>query len=729
MRRCVRYVRVSKSLLTITDNILVTIAMSALWQREPGYLVTGSSVPPSLQLRQIPHVFLGEISPSVHGGDLVAAQALGRLYTNLMTNWMYSAAIQLSLNGSEPTWSHDGWSFVPVDLDSIPHDSNAETGATAGSAEAAETNVTLKTPAIRGRLECSPIPSLDNQTLWLTKHNVGNTSAWNASSIPNGITEGYELGCDGQVDYEDAFRQLVLFPNTTLPGPCKNTKYTTFFANQRHIACCVNNATADVVGPASVGYWSPNFDDDYRFPQISTEWPFNLTVKWIHGTPFDSAYQYTNYNASQSYPYPNLLWTQVPEIAALNCMPVMETANASVSLSHPSGRVHAYKILDTPQPDAYGWLDVLVDRNFSSANVDNQGLQPQNMTMSHNVLFMLALLGAADLTKLAGPDIVEHELGPETLTDRTFNFRETGLNVDYMSYSMLSQVGGDQRALLDPQTLRRIANTVFSTYFQHFVSSNVTLADGGWAYSKIGEALPRDLPPPVSYNYNGIGESHAPNASVYYGPDAVQLTAHRRVEMLHMSVAAAWICLAILVCLIAVLILAATMRRQLTGGLRREISCMADVAVLVAGSRALLGLIQARGLEVVWRDETLRTRLGWFRGEDGRPRWGIELVDGEGADGYGVEWLNEEDVRDLDLNEKPAGQNVTVGASVPSSGVSVTPTSQTGGREDGRGASQAAGGSPPSVDTGLTPVSPISMPVSAEEGARHQEGLTQRRHL
>lgn len=87
---------------------------------------------------------------------------------------------------------------------------------------------------------------------------------------------------------------------------------------------------------------------------------------------------------------------------------------------------------------------------------------------SHNVLFLLALLGAVDLgiidpVQVQSADDLSNVLEP--LYDRSFALRTSGLNVDYMSYSMLRMVDDDRAALLDPATLFRTANTTFATFF------------------------------------------------------------------------------------------------------------------------------------------------------------------------------------------------------------------------------------------------------------------------
>jgi hypothetical protein len=124
---------------------------------------------------------------------------LETLYQNLSSYYMYTAIVQLALNGSEPAWSKDGWSFVPIELSSISSsESLAELGASQADSlgSSSQTNVTFNTRAIRGRIECSPPPMqvLANLSSWTTATDLSNHTIWNKSTIPDGVTGGYQLG-------------------------------------------------------------------------------------------------------------------------------------------------------------------------------------------------------------------------------------------------------------------------------------------------------------------------------------------------------------------------------------------------------------------------------------------------------------------------------------------------------------------------------------------------------
>lgn len=105
----------------------------------------------------------------------------------------YGATTQLSLQVPEPAWSSGGWSFAPINLSGIsPQYLQQPRNKTMGTE--LSTNVTLKTPAVRAQLECSPYDFTNDTTLWLTKWDLTNSSVWNTSANPADLKVGYELG-------------------------------------------------------------------------------------------------------------------------------------------------------------------------------------------------------------------------------------------------------------------------------------------------------------------------------------------------------------------------------------------------------------------------------------------------------------------------------------------------------------------------------------------------------
>jgi hypothetical protein len=117
---------------------------------------------------------------------------------------------------------------------------------------------------------------------------------------------------------------------------------------------------------------------------------------------------------------------------------------------------------------------------------------------SWGYLFMDALLGSADSVRVR--EVARWGYKDEPVTDRIFAFRQPGLNADLMSFSTWSILGGNYSTLLDPSTLAETSNTVFGTFFQHFVPENGS-SGGGRAYMPLNFTLPGELVPIMNDSY------------------------------------------------------------------------------------------------------------------------------------------------------------------------------------------------------------------------------------
>ncbi|KAI0901387.1 hypothetical protein F4806DRAFT_492275 [Annulohypoxylon nitens] len=589
---------------------IFTIAMSSIWNREPGSVPFQVDIQRQLELRTVPHLSEATLQFTSHQGNYKQS-ALASLFSNLRTSWIYGAAVQISLNGSQPAWSSDGWSFVPHDLSSVPQTDVQNTG-NQSTVPRSSMNVTLQTSGIRARLECSPHQHLDltNTTNWLTKWDLTNATAWNQTLDPTILKTGYELG----LDRLGSNTLLFLDNNASLTG-----NYTTFFVNNKRMSCC-ENITDDQIGTSSVGYWSPNLANNSLYPDFATSWPANFTIKWIHGRPVEGYHDRTS-TSSTSVSKPRLMWSEPPQMAALNCMPIIETVNASVTVSTEDSHVISFDLLDEPQSDQHAWSDDFKQhKNYDglceSAGCDN--LYSVNITTSYGILFMTGLLGAADMSNFMG-DVESWNIATENLDDQTFNIREPGLNVDLMTYSMLSLVDYDHEALLDPDTLQSTAQRAFTALFQNYASNNVSYTSGGYVFQSPNEALPSDLDTPVPSNNNKRADASSSDSSI-------TLHVQRPVELLKMSKAAAWICMLILGYLIVATVILTVASRRYTRMLLRKIDSIADVIVLMAGSEKLLKGAREKSKAQLKADRVTKAKLGWFTGADGTQRWGIELV-------------------------------------------------------------------------------------------------------
>lgn len=324
--------------------------MSALWQRNLGTFPKIQQLPTQLEIRDLPLIFEDPLMydfPST-----IQFPILNKVYDKPFTSWVYGAVVQLAYNGSEPAWSANGWSFARIDLASISDISSKsniswEFGALNFTDSEAKidrkVNVTLQTPAIRGRMDCTPYESLSNTSNWLRVLDFQDASYWNESGIesitPTVVSPGYEI-----------LPQMIISPPDSL-----QQETPTAFADSARLVCCANE-TDKVPGLASIGYWSRNtyarsidlLGDGYcGGPGIPTG---NFTVKWIVGKAYEQQIVEKNHDS-------HFVWQDQPSIAALNCQPVIETANASVTVELATGAVQDYSILDTPRNATNAWLD------------------------------------------------------------------------------------------------------------------------------------------------------------------------------------------------------------------------------------------------------------------------------------------------------------------------------------------------------------------------------------
>ncbi|GAW17724.1 hypothetical protein ANO14919_071900 [Xylariales sp. No.14919] len=233
------------------------------------------------------------------------------------------------------------------------------------------------------------------------------------------------------------------------------------------------------------------------------------------------------------------------------------------------------------------------------------------MTTSHGILFVLGLLGSADLENLIGATYIGSVAGSdsflistaERLEEQTFNIREPGLNVDYMTYTMLSPVNNNHSALLEIETLEEAAQRTFSVFFQHLVNNEISMTSGGYVYQSPDEKLTADIGKPYAGNF--------PNTTTL---------------VLSISELAAWICISILGYLIITCVLLAIASQRYNRLLLRQVNSISDIAFLVAGSHRLLNIAGERTLESIKHDDTVRAKLDWFITDQGDHRWGIEVV-------------------------------------------------------------------------------------------------------
>ncbi|GME59599.1 uncharacterized protein LTHEOB_4547 [Neofusicoccum parvum] len=327
----------------------------------------------------------------------------------------------------------------------------------------------------------------------------------------------------------------------------------------------------------------------------------------------------------------HLVFTNAPSIAALHCTPIIETALADVTVDHKTGEVQYYRISGKPETATEAWTDDVLVYPYSS-----QEYYPlvfsANTTTSYGSLFVRSLLAAAHITIISVANDISG-YGAENLNDNTFTFRDRaqGLNLDYMTYAMYALADKDPTALLNTTTMERLAQRTFSTFFQHFASSNVPMDTGGWAYQTINASLPPEIAEQRSkmLNLSDVPVSQTNRTAV--------VRVDTRAEMLNMSPVAVWLSVGILAWLIMTTIIIAAVQRRYLKNLDRNIECVGDVLVLIAGSEKLLQLVRERGTEGLREDRNIKTKLGWFENSHGESRGGIEIVNLEAGTDRSVE--------------------------------------------------------------------------------------------
>lgn len=308
------------------------MSMSALFYMEPSDIIHTTSLERGLKIRQSPFLYRFDVPQSTKGTyriDIPAIKIISWLFSRLSTNWLHSSTIQLVLNGSQPSWSLNGWSFVPLDLSRIVHNDSYQghEGRIPNDALLDESRLSVSTTAMKGRLECTVYQDLDTYSSWLELWDLSDSTMWNPPSDPQALEIGYGL------------RDAQWFAN--------NFFNTSILNNPSKPECCANNSktTSNTEGSA-IGYWSPA--DARDFPFLDSTWPKNFTIKWIYGHLRGG---YHRRNSSREY----FLYADIPSVQALNCEPIFEVAEAYVTVSMKDGRVHAFEITEEPSTATAAW--------------------------------------------------------------------------------------------------------------------------------------------------------------------------------------------------------------------------------------------------------------------------------------------------------------------------------------------------------------------------------------
>jgi hypothetical protein len=323
----------------------VTISMAALFDQSSGILEQSISFNRTLELRRDPLFRNNNVTYDPHPPNswhigFRSSPYIGPILEDTFatsdTDWMYTALLQTALNGPEPPWSRDGWSFIPLDLYQLPKQTSMTEGTDVLSAGAPElgpvANFTVRTPAVRARLECNAFNEAQNASHWLDFHNA---TTYNISSYKS-----------------------VYVPNTLMLG---NNTSTWVTAQAIDVQCCFNSTRSPDLSEqettVTLGYWTETFDIGDS-EQKGTNG--NLTIKWIHGTA-GFAHLITE--------EPSMFFPEPPNIQALMCVPRIETAKAEVTVDSRNGHVQRFQILEPPNSDdVAAWSDEFQLRNCSEVD-------------------------------------------------------------------------------------------------------------------------------------------------------------------------------------------------------------------------------------------------------------------------------------------------------------------------------------------------------------------------
>jgi hypothetical protein len=585
---------------------VLTVSMSALFERESRSIIRQVSVPINLEMRQIPLITQVNLKGDASVPNPII-KVLNNLYLDAPKNWLYGAGIQHSYNGSQLPWTADGWSFLPVDLSKIPDDNLARPSPNTETSDSGffSTNVTIKTSVIRARLDCRAVDEIANVSSWIKPTSLSNKNElWPEN-------EWAQINTTSKIHAYSLLERIFVGSDS----------HTSMISRTKEAMCC-GNGTRINPQRAVMGYWSPVYPPNTNsrsndFPYTNLSWPMPITAKWLVGTAFNLT---QGTSSSQK-----LFFTEIPRIQAARCEPIIETAEATVTLYKDTGSVISYTIEDAATPADVAWKDVFVQHEPDrKTRLNESSLEPMNITTSFGVLFLDSLLGTTDRV----------EGGSTEVSSNAFTFRDVdrGINMDLMTYSMYTLAQNDPEALLNFTTLATYADRTFQTFFQHFVNSELSLINGGFAYQPVGDSSLETIGRPLSINGSIIQGNDFPVLNTHR---TVTASISRRIRVLHMNVIATYLSAAILIWLILTTLLVICLQRKYTSSMNRDVQLIADMLILIAGSDNFLELVADKGVELK-KSKDIKTMLGWFKDRDGQVRWGIEVVGGRNA----VDWVD-----------------------------------------------------------------------------------------
>jgi hypothetical protein len=263
-------------------------------------------------------------------------------------DWLYTALDEVILRNAPPSWTKDEWVLTPVSTKALPNITvSQKTGSKNEHSKIADlvvssANVTFTTSALRARLICSSVSVPASG--WLDQ--AGDVF----SNRTNETIHGYIL-------------PTVLFAGKPYKTPV--------FSAPRRMGCCTNGTVPG--SQSAIAYWSSSSPMTDARPGESvdkngtknlkelTAWSNNFTIKWIVGPTASTI-------ISGADPVPNsvtsdvgfaneslLYFTEEPQMSILNCMPMIEQTNISITIAKSTNQVLQARILEAPQPATGAW--------------------------------------------------------------------------------------------------------------------------------------------------------------------------------------------------------------------------------------------------------------------------------------------------------------------------------------------------------------------------------------
>lgn len=313
----------------------VTVSMSALFERQQANVSQNFTLEQNLQIRQDPILTTVQVRdyPQSHWQDQ-ARDVLLNLLLNPAKNWIPGATIQTSLNGTKLPWTHDEWSFLPFDLSRVPDSKSVQSasGAKSDNRAVRPTNVTVRTSAIRARLDCSPIPEVANAASWI----IHPDPDW-----------------EGRADYGlERYNNSYAFNGTMFDGSPSNTSV---FGSTALINCCANdtaNGTTNAAKQAVMGFWSPT--NAGAFPFEGKKWPMPFVTKWIVGKPRELQ------PIDPFFSGRLLVFEEMPSLQAARCAPIIETADVNILVDKDTSVIHSHEIRGSITATQSAWSEAFM---------------------------------------------------------------------------------------------------------------------------------------------------------------------------------------------------------------------------------------------------------------------------------------------------------------------------------------------------------------------------------